>query len=72
MPSTRILPPSISSKPAFLGDEEMAVVRCIGVEVGLGAIDGQLAQQAGLRELVQRVVDRGQGDPAPRDVRFRV
>ena len=40
--------------------EEMVVVRRVGVEIGLGAFHRDLAQQARLGELVQRVVDRGE------------
>ncbi len=38
------------------------VVGHIGVEVGLVAVDRDFAQQTGLGELVQRVVDRGERD----------
>jgi hypothetical protein len=38
----------------------MVVVRGIGVEIGLGALDRNFPQQAHLRELMQRVVDRGE------------
>src|SRR4029079_950306 len=42
--------------------EEMEVVRRIGVEIGLGAFDRDLAQQACFRELMQRVVDGRERD----------
>src|SRR5205085_9345583 len=40
----------------FAFDKEMMMLGRIGVEKGLGAIDGQLAQQPDFGELVQRVV----------------
>ena len=44
-------------QPARMLAEEMVVVGRIGVEIGLGALHRDLAQQAGPGELVQRVVD---------------
>src|SRR6185312_9548177 len=41
-------------------DEEVVMRRDVGIEVGLGAVDRDLAQQADLGELVQRVVDGGE------------
>ncbi|EGE57181.1 hypothetical protein RHECNPAF_470070 [Rhizobium etli CNPAF512] len=41
----------------FAFDEEMMVVGHISVEIGLGALDGENADETGLGELVQRVVD---------------
>src|SRR5579863_2629291 len=38
-------------------DEEVMVLGIVGVEIGLGAVDRDLAQQADFGELVQRVVD---------------
>src|SRR5262245_61156317 len=43
---------------AFALEIEMIVVRRVGVEVGLGAFNGELAQEAGAFELMQGVVDR--------------
>jgi hypothetical protein len=34
--------------------------RHVGVEIGLGAVDADLTQQAGIGELIERVVDGGQ------------
>ena len=45
-----------TSLPSRL-DEEVIVVRRVGVEIGALAADRDLAQQAGPLELVQRVVD---------------
>jgi len=39
---------------------EMVVRRDVGVEIGLGAVDADLAQQARIGELIERVVDSGQ------------
>ncbi len=41
-------------------DEEMIVVRRVRVEICLAALYAELAQEAGLGELVQRVVDSGE------------
>src|SRR6266545_1468182 len=38
-------------------DEEVMVLGIVGVEIGLGAVDRDLAQEAHVGELVQRVVD---------------
>src|SRR5690606_21746920 len=43
-------------------DEEMMMVRRVGVEICLRALDGEDAQQAGLGELMQRVVDSREGN----------
>ena len=40
-------------------DEEMMVLTWIGVEIGLGAVNRELAQQARFSELVERIVDGG-------------
>ena len=45
---------------AVLFDEEVVVVRRVGVEIGLAAVDRELAQKAGLGELMQRIVDGGE------------
>jgi hypothetical protein len=39
---------------------EVVMRRHIGVELGLGAVDADLAQQARIRELIEGVVDRGE------------
>src|SRR4051812_25388812 len=44
-------------------EEEVMVVGDVGVEVGPPGLDHDLAQQTRGGELVQRVVDRGQGHP---------
>ncbi len=50
-----------TSSTAFLAfDEEVVVIAHIGVEIGPRAIDRELAQEACLGELVQRVVDGGE------------
>src|SRR5262252_4308413 len=41
-------------------DKEVMMVRDIGVEVGLGAVDRHFPQQPGICELVKGVVNRGQ------------
>src|SRR5262249_16598505 len=41
-------------------DKEVVVVGGVGIEVGLGTVDGDLAEKPGLGELMQRVVDRGE------------
>ena len=56
-PSTRIASPGMSRQLALFLEEEVVVVRRVGVEVGLRAVDRQLAQQAGPLELMQRVVN---------------
>ena len=62
-PATRqLIIGSMSIKRAVPLTEEMAVVRGIGVEIGLCTFDGHLSQKAGLGKLMQCVVDRGQGD----------
>ena len=43
-------------------DEEVVVLARVGVEIGLGAVDRELAQQPGFGELVQRVVDGRERD----------
>ena len=43
--------------PVLAFDEEMVVIRGVGVEIGLRALDGEDAQQSRLGELMQRVVD---------------
>ena len=43
-------------------DEEMMMIRHVGVEIGLRAVDRDLAQQADIGELVQRVVDGRERD----------
>ena len=43
-------------------DKEMVMRRGVSVEVGLRAVDGDLAQQAGFGELMQRVVDGRERD----------
>lgn len=50
--------------------EEMMVVVDIGVEIGAPGLHHHFAQQPGLPELVQRIIDRGQGDLHPRLQRF--
>src|SRR5688500_1692480 len=57
-------------QPAFAFDEEMVVVAGVGVEVGAAAVDRHFAQEAGFRELVERVVDGGERDAHAR--RFRL
>src|SRR3954447_1548548 len=41
---------------------EVMVRRDVGIEIGLGSIDADLTQQAGVGQLVKRVVDRGERD----------
>src|SRR5262249_41054114 len=41
-------------------DEEMVMLGIVGIEIGLGAVDCDLAQESNVGELVQRVVDRSQ------------
>src|SRR5690606_3329722 len=43
----------------------MLVVTCVGVEIASTAVDGDLAHEPGVRELVQRVVDGGERKPYP-------
>ena len=47
------------SSPSGL-DEEMMVMAGVGIEIGPAGRDHDFAQQAGIAELVERVVDRGQ------------
>ena len=49
----------VDQRARFL-DEEMVVRGRIGVEIGARAFDRDFAQQPGVGELVQRVVDRRQ------------
>ena len=42
---------------AILFEEEMKVVGCLRIEVGLRAFDRDLAEKSGLDELVKRIVD---------------
>ena len=44
----------------FILDEKVMVSGIVGVEVGFGRIDRDLAQQTELGELVQRIVHRGE------------
>ena len=39
---------------------EVVMRRHVGVEIGLGAVDADLAQQAGIGQLIERVVDGGE------------
>src|SRR5215470_18853636 len=41
-------------------DEEVVVVRDVGVEIGLRAVDRHFSQQPGTGELMKRIVDRGE------------
>ena len=50
--------------------QEMLVGGDVGVEIGPGAVDRDFLQQAGRRELVQRVVDGGERDRRARGLRF--
>ena len=54
--------PGTSTETAGLFQEEMLVMRGVGVEEGGPRVHHQLAQETCLRELVQGVVDRGEGD----------
>ena len=58
--------------PVLAFDEEVVMVRRVGVEIGLDALDGEDAQEAGLGELMQRVVDRRQRDRNAGDQRLLV
>ena len=51
---------------------EVMVRRDVGVEIGLGAVDADLAQQTGIGELVEGVVDRGERYRDLRQRRFLV
>ena len=44
-------------------DEEMMMVRHVGIEIRPSRSDHDLAQQTGIPELVQRIVDGGQRNP---------
>ena len=46
-------------------DEKMMVIRDIRVEIGSRSVDGDLAQQACLGELIEAVVDRRERDRNP-------
>ena len=59
-PSMRIDAGRDIQQPAGMLAEEMVVVRRVGVEIGLGAFHRDLAQEARLGELVQRIVDGGE------------
>ena len=55
----------MSTKLALVLEEEVVVLARVGVEIGLGAVDRELAQEPRFGELVQGVVDRGQRDRHP-------
>src|SRR6266566_5966964 len=44
----------------FVLDEEVVVVRDVGVEIGLRPVDRYFPPQSGAGELMKRIVDRGQ------------
>ena len=46
--------------PLLVFDKEVMMVGRVGIEIGPGRVHGNLAQQTGLAELVQRIVDGGQ------------
>ena len=54
--------PGTSTRRPVSSREEVLVMRGVGVEEGGPRVHHQLAQQPGFRELVQGVVDRGEGD----------
>src|SRR5262245_39843750 len=56
--------------PVLALDEELMVVGGIGVEIGLRTFNREDAQQPGLRELVQRVVDGRERNRHPGGQRF--
>ncbi len=56
-PSTVMASPEMSIQLAVRFEQEVVVVRGVGVEVGLRAFDRQLAQKTSSLELVQRIVD---------------
>ena len=41
-------------------DEEMVVIRYVGIEIGAGTLDSQNADQASFGKLMQRVINRGE------------
>ena len=51
-------------------DIEVLVIADIGVEIGLAGIDNDFVLHAGLRELMQRVVNGGERDADARFGRF--